>query len=263
MPAEAPWNERTLADGECLRADFGDLTLVVHSVLEEWRVAVVDPSRRDELDDPDHLPDDLPWERWDRGPKDTRISFRPVFPDRPVIVRPRAPLHLSPKAKALFYIGLPSWIELRAEVEGDWRVLSAWPTVRLSNTWHGDPTNGILCYAAKTRARRQFVTGEWDDYDIATTVEISNQTDNTLPFERLLLETDHLAIFLHQGRLWSNHARIRAAKNDSELSGVVFSPRPYDEAADATEISPARMGIVRRSGIRAAFASVLGTLQDD
>lgn len=263
MPAEAPWNDRTLADGERLRADFADLTLVIHSFMEEWRVAVVDPSRRSELEDLDNLPEDLPWERWDRGPEDTTLSFRPVFPDRPVIVRPRAPLHLSPKAKALFYIGIPSWIELSAEVEGDRRVLCAWPTVRLSNSWHGDPTSGILCYASKTRARRQFVTEEWADYDIATTIEISNQTENTLPFDRLLMETDHLAIFSHGGRLWSNHARIRAADDDSDLDGIVFSPKPYDGAAEAAEISPARKGMVRRSGIRAAFASVLGTLQDD
>ncbi len=263
MSYPAPWHERTLADGDWLRADFAELTLVVYSTLEEWRVAKIDASRRSELDGMESPPDDLPWERWDRGPHDRGLNFRPIFPDRPVIVRPRGPLHLSPRAKAVFYVGIPAWIELSADLEGTRRVLSAWPSVPLTNSWHGGPTEGELCYASRTRARRRYTTEEWEEYDIATTVEISNQSEQTLPFERLFFETNHLAIFLHGSRLWSNHARIRASEGAGELTGVAFSPRPYGDASEAMVISAARRGIVRRSFLRSAFSTVLGTFQDD
>ncbi|GAA5482335.1 DUF432 domain-containing protein [Haloferula sargassicola] len=266
MEFPSPWNERRLEDGDWLRADFVDLTLLVFSTLEEWRVAAVGPERRSELEGlekGDRLPEGLPWERWDRGPEDRGLNFRPVFPDRPVIVRPRAPLHLSPRAKAVFYLGIPAWIELSADLERTRRVLSSWPSVRLSNSWHGVPTQGELCYASRTHARRRYTTEEWSEFDIATTVEISNQSENTLPFERLFFETDHLALFLHGSRLWANHARIRASEGADELNGVAFSPKPYGPAADARIISAARRGIVRRSILRSAFSTVLGTFQDD
>ena len=266
MDFPAPWQERRLADGDWLRADFAELTLIVLSVMEEWRVAAVGPEWRERLDSLEsggRLPEDLPWGRWDRGSNDRGLNFRPIFPDRPVIVRPRAPLHLSPRAKAVFYVGIPAWIELSADLEGTRRVLSSWPSVRLSNSWHGVPTAGELCYASHTHARRRYVTDEWKDFDIATTVEISNQSDRTLPFERLFFETDHLALFLHGSRLWSNHARIRASEGDAELNGVAFSPKPHGDAAEARTISAARKGIVRRSILRSAFSTVLGTFQDD
>ncbi|MBB5352114.1 hypothetical protein HNR46_002355 [Haloferula luteola] len=263
MSFPSPWHERTLEDGEWLCADFADLCMVVHSTMEEWRVATVDGERGQRIKSTGRLPEDLEWERWDRGVKDRKLAFRPVFPDRPVIVRPRSPLHLSPRAKALFYVGIPARIELSADLEGTRRVLSSWPSVRLSNSWHGLPTAGQLCYASRTQARRRYVTDEWKAFDIATTVEISNQSEKTLPFERLFFETDHLAIFLHGSKLWSNHARIRITEADEELNGVVFSAKPYGDASDAGLLSAARRGIVRRSFLRAAFSTVLGTFQDD
>lgn len=263
MAHPEPWHERRLGDGEWLRADFAELTLLVHSTVEEWRVAVIPDLQAPGELSPDSLPDGVAWTRWDRAPGDTGLCFRPVFPDRPVIVRPREVLNLSPRAKALFHIGIPAWIELSAQVEGSHERLSAWPSTRLSNSWHGDPTAGELCYATKTRARRRLDAETWAGFNIITTVEISNQSTKTLPFERLFLETDHLAIFEHRGMLWSNHARIRASEGADELDGIAFSPTPFGDASGGSEISPARRGIVRRSKLKAAFSTVLGTLQDD
>jgi hypothetical protein len=69
MAATERWHERTLQDGEWLCASFGYLTLVVMSILEEWRVAPLYGAQCACLDDAKMPPDDLPWQRWDRGEK--------------------------------------------------------------------------------------------------------------------------------------------------------------------------------------------------
>jgi len=263
MAATERWHERTLQDGEWLRADFGGLTLIVMSILEEWRVAALYGDQRLALENAKMPPDNLPWERWDRGPDDVKLRFRPVFPDRPVIVRPRSPLHLSPRAMANFFVGIPAFIELNAHSEGQYERLSSWPSDPPSNTWHGTPISGTLCYSVKTRARRQFIPEDWQELSIISTIEIANTGSHTLPFERLFFETGHLAIFEHLGRLWANHARIRTGEKDDSLSGVVFGKRPFSEATSAVELTPPRLGRVRRSMLKQAFSTFLGVNQPD
>lgn len=261
MAASERWHERTLRDGEWLHADFGGLTLVVWSLLDEWRVAALYGEDRKLIPELQEPPEDLPWQRWDRGSDDVKLRFRPVFPDRPLIVRPRAPLHLSPRAKALFFIGIPAFIELNAHSEGQYERLSAWPSEPLSNTWHGTPMAGTLCYSVRTRARRQFLHDDWQEMSIIATVEIANSGTHTLPFQRLFLPTGHLGIFEHRGKLWSNHARIRTGEKDDSLSGIVFAAKPIGEASEGVELAPPREGRVRRSMLKEAFSTFLGSFQ--
>jgi len=261
MAASERWHERTLNDGEWLREDFGGLTLIVHSLLEEWRVAAFYGEEAKRLEGMTSPPEDLPWQRWDRGPGDVKLRFRPIFPDRPVIVRPRAPLHLSPRAKALFYIGIPAFIELNAHSEGEYERLHAWPSEVPSNTWHGTPLAGTLCYAVRTRARRRYIDEDWQQMSIIVTIEIVNSGTKILPFERLFLETVHLSVFERNRRLWSNHARIRTSDKDAMLSGIVFSSKPVEGAAEAVELTQPKHGKVRRSILREAFSTFFGSFQ--
>lgn len=261
MALNERWQERTLSEGSWLREDFGDLTLVVYSILQEWRVVALRGRQRDCLQDGQRPPDDLPWQRWDRGENDVLMRFRPVFPDRPVIVRPRAALHLSPRARAVFYVGIPAFIEVSAHSEGQFERLGAWPSDPLSNTWHGTPMAGKLCYSVKTRARREFIREDWQEMSIISTVEIANTGSRTLPFERLFFETNHFAVFEYEGRLWANHARIRTGEKDDSLSAIVFGTKPTGDAARGLELTPPRMGRVRRSVLTQAFSTFLGTFQ--
>lgn len=264
MASSPRWHERQLLDDEWLRADFGGLTILVHSVLEEWRVAVVADTARDQLPDEATLPpEDLDWLRWDRGPKDVKLRFKPVFPDRPIILRPRSPLKLSPRSLANFFVGIPAFIELSAHSEGQYVTLGAWPTRRLSNTWHGTPLEGQLCYATKTRARRRISIDDWKEYDIACSIEISNQSQETLPFERLYFDTDHLGIFEHGEQLWANHARIRVSDKETDINRVAFGSTPTGEAENAVQLSSPRKGVARRSVFKQAFSTVISTFQDD
>jgi hypothetical protein len=259
MACSDRWHERTLEDGGWLHARFGRLTLVVFSTSEEWRVAALHDAGTDLLSAGDPPADDLPWQRWDRAKEDVKLRFRPVFPDRPVVIRPQSPLNLSPRAKALFYVGIPAFIELAAHSGGQYTTLRAWPSDPPTNTWHGTPVAGTLCHSVKTRARRRYVADDWKEMSILSTIEISNTGSDTLPFERLFFETGHLGVFEHGGRLWSNHARIRTGERDDPLSGVIFGEKPHGDAAAGTLLTPPRLGKARRSFLKEAFSSILGS----
>jgi hypothetical protein len=261
MSLSERWKTRTLGDGEWLRVDFGPLRIVVMNCREEWRVVALTendafpdgPSGRAE-----DAPRDLAWQRWDHDPKDSKISFRPAFPTMPVVARPHNLLHLSPKGDASFFVGIPASIEILAECQGVMRMLIGIPTQVLSKTWHGTPLVGKLGFALRTYSRRYFDPGEWPEFDIVCPVNIVNDRDSALPFERLYLETDHLSVFEKDGRLWSNAARIRVAAEDTEMTNITYASRPAAPYEDAAEVTPPRKGRARHSTMRSAFSRMLG-----
>ena len=62
-----------------------------------------------------------------------------------------------------------------------------------------------------------------------------------------------------------SHARIRTGEKDDSLSGIVFAQKPFGEAAKGVELTPPRLGRVRRSMLKEAFSTFLGvsTYSDD
>ncbi|HEX5791184.1 MAG TPA: hypothetical protein VFY13_08515 [Luteolibacter sp.] len=259
MNGVARWSKQTLADGAWLRADFGELSMVVLNAQQEWRIARLKPGQmtlpaagglRD-------LPDGLDWERWEHAPGDTQFHFRPTYPTLPVVARPLSVLNLAPKGAVTFFIGIPAWIEIVADCEGNAVPLTAFPTIELSKTWHGTPLAGHLGFALKTRARRVFEPAGWSEYEIACPISLANDGEAMLPFNRLYLETDHLSVFEHEGLLWSNAARIRSADAQAELSDITYAKRPAKPYDAAVEITPPRKGRARKSTMRSAFNKVL------
>lgn len=255
------WTEHKLSDGEWLRTDFGPLSIIVLNFRSEWRIASFREGAPDGVADTgtvDSLPDDLKWERWDHHENDERLRFQPAFPPMPVVARPHFPLHFSPKGQVGFFIGVASWIEVIGECRNEMLPLTALPTTTLSRTWHGTPLAGRLGYALRTYARRVFEAEEWPQMDIVCPISLVNDGSTSMPFERLYLETDHLAVFEKDGRLWSNAARIRMGEAEDDLSNITYAPKPSAPYNDAVEITPPRKGMIRRSTMQSAFAKVLG-----
>ncbi len=255
------WQPRTLEEGQWIRVDFGALSLVVMNHREEWRIAWLKegaaerPAASGRAED---APADLDWQRWDHDPKDTRIAFRPAFPAMPVVARPLSVLNLSPKGEASFFVGIPACIEIMAECQGKMLLLTGFPVEELSKTWHGTPLAGRLGFALRTFARRVFEPELWPELDIVCPISIVNDGEETLPFDRLYLETDHLSVFEIDGRLWSNAARIHVGAKDSDLSNITYAGRPAAPNENAVEVTPPRKGRVRQSTINSAFTKVLG-----
>lgn len=261
MNAGDRWSEHTVEDGRWIRFDFAELSLVVLKAWEEWRVALLS---EEHLSLPaagslEQLPTGLEWERWDNDPKDGKLRFRPTYPTLPVVARPLSVLNLSPRGTASFFIGIPAWIEVMAECQGAVIPLKAYPTEELSKTWHGTNLVGSLGYALKTYARRVFRPEEWPEHDILCPISIVNKGGDMLPFDRLYLETDHLAVFESEGRLWANAARIHSGVRNAELSDITYASRPAKPHDQGVERTPARKGYTRRSTMKTAFSSLLGS----
>lgn len=238
-------NPVDVPDGETRCFGFGNVDLWLQRSESEWSAAIIYKSDRE--DRPTELtdspaPEDANWTRWVTGEMTKGVSLRPNMPDRAVVVRPESPVSLLPGQTTDFFIGVPLWIQVYAqELES---ILTETPSVRLSNTWFGEPAQGELCYALRTRAHVDPGRLIRRLHRAVCPVQVRNSASQTLTFERICLRCPHLSLFFLDGRIWANVTRL-THRGQNEWSRVIYAPTPPTELGEAILLAGPRVEVKR------------------
>ncbi len=245
-----PWGERAVPLGDFTRFRIGPLEIAWCWVANELRISTRDLGaeglalvREAGLDRPAPIapgpaPTEPIWTRWVVPQTSSRVSVRPVFPDRPLILSPDHPLRLLPTAEARIYVRIPVWVRL--ELPGvPPKQLTDLPTVILSETWFGSFMDGELCYWSPTTARRQMNPAVLAEHLAVAPIHIVNESSEPLHVEKLCLRVQHLTLFSLEGHLWGDETRI-AYQGGGQFSRVRWSGRPPNEASGAVLLAPPR-----------------------
>ncbi|MCH8475997.1 MAG: DUF432 domain-containing protein [Opitutales bacterium] len=147
------------------------------------------------------------WTRYAFREEEEGVSLIPAFPDRSLVVRPKSPLQLPPKNKVTFYVSIPLWVRLQFGEKTPVTVENL-PTVILSNTWFGLPTEGELCYALKTSAVRDLSLAQKGDHRAICPLTVKNESEEVFPITKLSLPTNYLGLYQGTTRWWTNPMEI-------------------------------------------------------
>jgi hypothetical protein len=235
------WGGRPVpASGELQRLDIGPLTLWLRAEDGElW----ITHDRTPDGQEPDRaLPDDAQWSRWALPEGQRHLHLSPVFPDRPLVVKPEHAFTLMRRASARIYVRVPAWVrvEITDQPGGQRALLTEIPTVTLSETWWGDVLDGELAYWLVTMGRRQLTPDLFDAHLVISAVQLDNRSEDDLQVEKLSLRVEHLSVYEKEGWLWAEEVRVEYHGED-EGTEIHMDDNPPPEAAGAREISPARV----------------------
>jgi len=236
--AEKPlWGEHTLDDKSAASFHIGPLYIRCRVKGDElWLAQYYKPEKLSD-DDPkvrEALNDDskVKWSRWAAEAAPRKIRFTPVFPEKPVLVKPDYPFRLVPRAKAKVYVRVP--LRVRVEIfTSAYVTLTEIPVIISSLTWFGAFTGGELCYWISSSARRK---AEWDPkrpYMALCPVYIKNNSQEELFFEKLCLRVEALSLYSSNGELWGNETIVSYKGSDetSEISVTKGAPKGSDASA--------------------------------
>jgi len=253
-PSAAPWGTHALPEGEATTIGIGPLTLWVRAPEGEVWIAYAPGggSRGGRADVPEaatrareRAEDD--WVRWPVPEGTDAIVLSPVLGPRPVVVEPEVSFRLLPQSGARIFVRVPAWVRLRLPgAEG--AVLTEVPSVLLSDTWWGDPTEGELCHWLSTTARRAVDPGVIGPHHVVCPLQLANRSEEELPVERIALRVEHLSIYAEDGRFWADETRVRY-RGAEEGSEIEMAGRPPAEAPGSTRVAEPRSPIPR--GLRA------------
>jgi len=234
------WGRRALpADRAIERISVGPLTLWITRVGDELRVSHARAEHG--VAPPIEPPDDVDWDRWALRDVPHHLSVLPVFPDRPLLIKPDHSFTLMRMASARIYSRVPAWVRLQVvETEtGLASTLVEVPTETLSDTWWGDFVEGSLAYWLPTKARRELRPELFEPHLIICTIQLANGSTDNLAVEQLVLRVEHLSIFERPGELWGEEVVVEY-QGESVGSDIRMGDLPPREAEGAVEITPAR-----------------------
>lgn len=176
--------------------------------------------------------------RWAALPDDFECRLKPALPEKPVIVRPDSPLSFPPQSDLFFYVSLPLSVQIRIGAAGN-ILLREEPSLILSNSWFGDPLEGLLCFALKTTAQRSNTALRNWPHLVACPIHIHNRSQQVLTFERLCVHAPHLQIYRDKTRFWTNQVDVSYG-GDTQPDSVVYAPSAPSMAADGELVTAAR-----------------------
>jgi hypothetical protein len=237
---DARWDSRRLKTGDSLVWRAGHTSVWVQKSVDDWVVASAangEESVSYQFEQALSLPIDVEWKRWAGLGGFNTVRFNPAFPDRPLVVKTRAPVMISPHQTVDLYINIPVWVEVCVESETESTSLGVFPTRTLSNTWFGSQYEGELCYALKSLARR--VKNDLTIEPLAATCRFSivNRYEEPLPLDRLRVLPRHLSIFKSRRRLWTSPIRA-ISHGPNHSSNLEYPESPHAESAAMVLVRP-------------------------
>ncbi|MBN2737030.1 MAG: DUF432 domain-containing protein [Spirochaetales bacterium] len=218
------WKSHHISDDKLYYARIGALEIWIKRYLDDWYIAYERGEHKNDVVELTTLSEEkigLDWTRWVINARNDMITFKPVMPDKPVIVRPEISINLVPGNEGKFYINLPLWV--RFEVgEREPIVLTEIPIRIHSKTWYGDTSSGELCYSLRSMVRKKHDDLEPSPTSAVCSVTLQNKSKSELKFERICLNVQHLAIYANEKALCTTHLYI-SFKGEDNVGQVSFA----------------------------------------
>tara|TARA_R110002049_G_scaffold84501_10_gene215029 strand:+ start:72 stop:857 length:786 start_codon:yes stop_codon:yes gene_type:complete len=194
------WNEFQINLKSSGHWKIGPMHLWITRYKNEWRIGTTtthDPEDRlvdIEVPFSGDFPEELDTNRFGGSETESTVRLTPTLADRPVVIRPETPFYLPSKDEVTIFVSTPLWINIIVEPKS--RKLLSLPVLRLSDTWFGpDPTEGELCYAARTKAKLRLEDLSLIQYRAVTKIVLKNNNDKQLFLERIKVPVNNLSLY--------------------------------------------------------------------
>ena len=246
------WAVYNVPQDEPLRITIGPLSIWCLKRKKELCLAWRNCEDTDELDR-DQAPKAKEWQRWAVKQINPRIEIKPVFPDRPVLIKPENPIKITENARVRIYVRVPIWIRISL-VEDPSTQLIEIPVVTLSNTWFGTYLEGDLCYWISSGTRQDIEADITRPYLTICPLQLINGSEADLDVEKICLRVEHLSMYYSNGQLWGGKTTM-TYKGMSEISEVKYDQTKPTEAQKGMFISEPR-AIVLKSLTEKTFSTI-------
>lgn len=254
------WNEFEIDSQASGHWKIGPLHLWITRFKNEWRIANTsshDPEDRQvEIESPylGVMPENLNSNRFGGKETEATVRFTPSLADRPVVIRPEMPFYLPAGEEVTIFVSTPMWINITVEPRS--RKLLSLPILRLSDSWFGpDPTEGELCYAAKTKAKLRFEDLKLIQYRAVTKIVLKNNHTKQLFLERIKVPVNNLSLYKSDDAgLLTETITIVKEDDTSEMKMKINSPNEIEFG------SPIKIAMPREPIQKNIFLKAFNTL---
>ena len=235
----ALWEPFEIAEDTLVVKKIGDLNLWCRLFENQILIAYSHQPADVGIDCLADIPPETAWSRWAMPIESAVLQLVPMFPDRPIVVKPEESFRLIQQIHTRINARVPIWIGIDL-VQGD-KIsrLTDLPTVVLSKTWFGNFTDGEGCYWITSGLRAKIDPDPQRYYQAICPIEVVNNSKEELLIDKICLRVANLTLFFDGKQLWSDETNIVFEGKD-EVSQVTTTGAPPPEALDTVRISEPR-----------------------
>jgi hypothetical protein len=207
-----PWGTYTCEADVCYSWQSGPLKVWLKRSPLEWQLAH-ELSEDEELTEYqwqslDLDPEGVSWQKWAFSNPHEEVVFRPVMPERPLVVKTLTPTYIPADMEAVFYVNIPLCAMIETQKNSHTAKFESISSVTLSDTWFGNNFEGNLCYALKTRAVRTAEEVKPQPHRALCPISIANKAHETLPLQKICIHAKYLNIYASNSQLWTNRISV-------------------------------------------------------
>jgi hypothetical protein len=168
--------------------------------------------------------------------------IEPGLPELPVVIKPVSELSILPGQVFHAFIEVPLVFQLLCGTLKSKMLLQEFSSQELSRSWFGDPDSGEIAYFLESPMATSLESCSTKYSCIHCPVTISNNTNQILTLERMILRVPYLTIYKGQERLYTNRTKI-SYRGQDQISQINILKTPPDVQEELTLTSLPRMAI--------------------
>lgn len=233
----------TLENGVCCAVSAGAVSFWVRRVDEEIQTALQRNKSPEkpvvEMRMPSGCPEEVSWERF-YAPSYSFIRMLPALPNLPVILKSSEGMKFLPGEEARYYVRMPLWIQVVAEVKQRKEIIMDVPETILSRTWSGAPSSGFISYFLTSELRRGEPASEPNPVSIFCPLVIRNESKRLLSLNRMCVHTENLNVYTWLENFVTNSLSV-TIRGDALEERIQIADRPPRSFKGTKLINKARI----------------------
>lgn len=218
------WKKYVIDENKVYFWKLGESEFWIKKKYKEWQIATktnTEQANEIVIAAEVNAPVEVDWKSF-IADKNNTLNIVPALPNLPVVVRPQNSFKLLPNMNVQLYVHIPVWIQLYAGTVKRENLIHEFPSQELSNTWFGDPDNGVLSYSLNNLVH---ISIEKEillrNNEVLCPVRIANEASLPLDFQRLSLLSEFLNIYTKNNLLYASEIKVKF-KGENIVSDINY-----------------------------------------
>jgi len=152
--------------------------------------------------------------------KSNSLIITPALQNKPLVFKGNKML-IAPHQRLTFFVRIPLVLQIYFSKIQNENLLKEIPSSILSDTWFGEPDNGVAAFALGSEYQLSFSETEVTDVEAICPVTVYNNWEQQLEIQRLIIKADNLTLYRNGSKIVSSVVKLEYKGQDT-ISSVSF-----------------------------------------
>lgn len=234
MENNSLFKKRTIQPGEAELFTCNDFVLGVKREKEGWFVKVFENYTDIKEIDKETISEG---EYFHSG-KSNSLIITPALQNKPLVFKGNKML-IAPRQRLTFFVKIPLILQLYFSKIQDENLLKEIPSSRLSDTWFGEPDNGVAAFALGSGYQLDFSETATTEVEAVCPVTIFNDWEQQLEIQRLIIKADNMTLYKNDSKIVTSVVKLEYKGQDT-ISSVNYGTSKLYHGENAEILAKAR-----------------------